>query len=666
MNTVNPEVSDFDAPQATTYGVGVGIADITGEAGGVGMMGYALPQQRTAGIQMRQWARAFIIANEQNQVVFVNTDTGMIFISVKQEVLRRLRAKFGDRYSEANTILSATHNHSGPGGYSHYTLYNITTAGFRPKTFEATVSGIVLAIERADADVAPGTVTVNSGDLFGANVNRSYLAFARNPESERMRFPHAVDPSMTVLRLERNGSPVGVLSWFATHGTSVTNNNRLISADNKGYAAYLWEHQWAGRSSLAKAQGDRGFVAGFAQGNAGDMSPNLGAGTGIGPAANNYFANARVIGTRQAIKAHELFESASEPLSGPIDCRARWVDFSHVELDPQYVHGTATRTWPAIVGQGFTGGTVDGHGLSFIKSGSLKRHPMFKVLDAAIVRAPADVIAGHSPQPPALATGLCQPIPWTPPVLPLQVVRIGQLAIVAGPGEFTITSGHRIRSSVAAAMGGSVTRVVFAGYANAYSGYITTPEEYSAQLYEGGSTHFGPATLPAYQQEFAKLGAAITSGSPTPSDVEPPDLRDRVWSVDPLRRLYDSPGRRHGFGDVVRGPDACYGPDDMVEVTFHSANPSNDTRNGSTFLEVQHQDNGQWLTVATDDDWETAFKWRRHSPTTSRATIRWHIPSSAVAGTYRIVHNGTARMSDGEHVEFTGATHPFEVSATPE
>ena len=391
MHPDTPEAASSTPASVAGYSVGVGIADITGEAGGVSMMGYALAHQRTAGIQMRQWARAFIITNAQSRVLFVNTDTGMIFISVRQEVLRRLRAKFGERYNTANTILSATHNHSGPGGYSHYTLYNITTAGFRPRTFEAIVSGIVLAVERADSDLAPGTVSVNSGDLFGANVNRSYLAFARNPEQERRRFPHAVDPSMTVLRFERDGSPVGVLSWFATHGTSVTNNNRLISADNKGYAAYLWEHQWAGRSSLAKAQGERGFVAGFAQGNAGDMSPNLGAGTGIGPAANNYFANARIIGTRQAVKAQELFDSATEQLQGPIDCRQRWVDFSHVELDPEFVYGSATRTWPAIVGQGFTGGTVDGHGLPFIKSGDLKRNPMFKLLDAAIVKAPPEV-----------------------------------------------------------------------------------------------------------------------------------------------------------------------------------------------------------------------------------------------------------------------------------
>ena len=41
--------------------------------------------------------------------------------------------------------------------------------------------------------------------------------------------------------------------------------------------------------------------------------------------------------------------------------------------------------------------------------------------------------------------------------------------------------------------------------ANGYSGYVTTPEEYSAQRYEGASTLYGPHTLGAYMQTFDAL-----------------------------------------------------------------------------------------------------------------------------------------------------------------
>lgn len=676
----NPDLHASTAPpqryrrgvtSEANYLVGAGIADVTGEAGGAGMMGYAMPHQRTGGIHLRQWARAFVIADAADpdrRIVFLTSDVGMIFTSVHQEVLRRLADRFGDRYTAANTILTASHTHSGPGGFSNYNLYNVSTFGFRPRTFEAIVSGFVLAIERADADAAPGTITVNKGDLFGASVNRSLMAFERNPLAERDGFPMAIDPEMTVLKFERNGSPIGVLSWFATHGTSIINTNKLISSDNKGIASYLWEHDWAGRSSLDKAEGTPGFIAAFAQGNAGDMSPNVGAGHGHGPAADNYFANARVVGTRQAVRARDLFNEATEQLTGPIEARQRFIDFSHIELEGKYLEYGAQRTWPAIIGQAFTSGCVDGLGLPFIKQGSFKRHPMFKGLDVLVARASDEVIAGHAGKPVGLATGSALPNPWTPQVLPLQLVRIGQLAIVTGPGEFTITSGRRIREAVAAGLGeaSGVTRVVFSGYANAYSGYVTTPEEYSAQLYEGGSTHFGPGTLPAYQQEYEKIAAAMSAGEPTPSLAESPDLSDSVWIWEPTLKIRDSPMRGRSFGDVLTQPYGLYRPEEIAEAEFCTANPSNDTRNGSTFLKVQRAaggiDGGEWVTVATDDDWETMFHWRRGiNPMTSRARISWRIPPGTEPGTYRFVHYGKARTAGGE-IDFEGTSDSFAVS----
>lgn len=55
--------------------------------------------------------------------------------------------------------------------------------------------------------------------------------------------------------------------------------------------------------------------------------------------------------------------------------------------------------------------------------------------------------------------------------------------------------------------GSPVSQVVISGYANAYSQYITTPEEYATQHYEGASTLFGPHTLEAYIQEFCRLAS---------------------------------------------------------------------------------------------------------------------------------------------------------------
>lgn len=127
------------------YRFGLGKADITGEAAEVGMMGYSSLEQKTAGIHMRQWARAFVIeeAASGRRLVYVNTDLGMIFQAVHLNVLARLKAKYPGVYDENNVMLAATHTHSGPGGFSHYAMYNLSVLGFQEKTFNAIVDGIV-------------------------------------------------------------------------------------------------------------------------------------------------------------------------------------------------------------------------------------------------------------------------------------------------------------------------------------------------------------------------------------------------------------------------------------------------------------------------------------------------------------------------------------------
>jgi len=52
--------------------------------------------------------------------------------------------------------------------------------------------------------------------------------------------------------------------------------------------------------------------------------------------------------------------------------------------------------------------------------------------------------------------------------------------------------------------------VVISALANTYINYVTTPEEYNVQRYEGASTIYGPHTLSAFIQEFNKLAVALT------------------------------------------------------------------------------------------------------------------------------------------------------------
>lgn len=112
--------------------------------------------------------------------------------------------------------------------------------------------------------------------------------------------------------------------------------------------------------------------------------------------------------------------------------------------------------------------------------------------------------------------------PLVPHVLPLQLIKIGQVALAGVPAEFTSTAGRRLKASLRAVLGNAISYVAVSNYTNAYSGYVTTPQEYDAQHYEGASTLYGPHTLAAYIQEFEKLandiylGKTKTYGEPAP------------------------------------------------------------------------------------------------------------------------------------------------------
>lgn len=59
------------------------------------------------------------------------------------QVVNELRHLYGNEFDAQNVLISATHTHSGPGGYFQYLLYLVSTMGFVKENFDATVQGIV-------------------------------------------------------------------------------------------------------------------------------------------------------------------------------------------------------------------------------------------------------------------------------------------------------------------------------------------------------------------------------------------------------------------------------------------------------------------------------------------------------------------------------------------
>lgn len=81
-----------------------------------------------------------------------------------------------------------------------------------------------------------------TGELLDAGINRSPSAYLNNPSEERSKYIYDVDKEMTLIKfVDEMWGPVGSFNWFATHGTSMSRTNSLISGDNKGAAARFME-----------------------------------------------------------------------------------------------------------------------------------------------------------------------------------------------------------------------------------------------------------------------------------------------------------------------------------------------------------------------------------------------------------------------------------------
>ena len=105
--------------------------------------------------------------------------------------------------------------------------------------------------------------------------------------------------------------------------------------------------------------------------------------------------------------------------------------------------------------------------------------------------------------------------PWTPQILPLQIIIIGNTAIAGIPAEITTVAGRRLKKTIYDILKErNVERVIISPYENSYSGYITTYEEYQVQSYEGGHTVFGEWTLAAYQTKFKELALQMLKNEP--------------------------------------------------------------------------------------------------------------------------------------------------------
>ncbi|XP_060803695.1 neutral ceramidase isoform X2 [Amyelois transitella] len=623
---------------ASALRVGVGIADVTGPPAEIGFMGYANFEQTGHGIHLRQFSRAFVLEDGRNssqRIVFVSVDAAMMGQGVRREVIKRLKKRYGDMYTENNVIISGTHTHSTPGGFLMDFLFDLPILGFVKETYVAYIIGIYKSIVMAHTKLTPARMEYGEAELLGANINRSPTSYLRNPPEERAKYQYDVDKTLAQVRfLTASDDVLGVINWFAVHPTSMNNTNRLISSDNVGYASILMEKALNGNNTHP---GKGSVVCAFASTNLGDVSPNI-----KGPRCEfsgkvcdqesllcelpkercfasgpgrDMFQSTKIIATKLFETAMTVLKQPGEDLTGPLGVVHQFVDMPLEEVHP---YDPVTETFNAsrnvsgcfpAMGYSFAAGTTDGPGAFDFKQGTTSGNPLWDAVRDFIAEPTKEDVECHAPKPILFATGRIKfPYSWQPRIVSCAVARIGGFFLAAVPGEFTTMSGRRLRNVVRKTAGAK--KVVLAGLSNIYSDYIATPEEYQAQRYEAASTIYGPHTLDIYLNKYVELTEAL------------------------------------------------------LNVAGH---PRNNIRHGRSYANVEKlesEEDDAWVSVLTDADWETKFIWQRNSKIlgTSYATIEWEIPPGTPPGKYRIHHYGSYKYILGGIYPYHGFSDTFEVT----
>lgn len=710
----------------TRFRYGAGIGDITGPALDQEMLGYADPAQVAMGLHTRQHARAFAFSsacgNREGYAMLITIENALAFDSIKFGLMERIAAdtehRLADYWNMDNVVLSATHTHSSAGGQAHYDLANVFAFGFDEQSYAAAVDGVYEALLRAHRNLmsaTPGPIRMAQAELLDANFNRSPLPYGANPDDERARFldegGREVDTNrmMTLLKLQRDdGTDVGMLNWFSVHPTSIGQTHRLLSSDNKGFAAARFEQDFA---EGVYAEG--AFVAGFFQSDEGDVTPNpfmdaLSEAELRGRDSEAWFTrgggrddyeSAMISGYKQYRHARDLWDAAETPLHGEVAAIHLPMLMADAAVETPLHYDEALmpaigdpRTCEPALGISFAGGAEDGRGpftegaacpmsddelLPFL--GSYLEDTLAPLLYGGLPSTliepigcynPAFSILGyacHMEKPIAIPLTLAPAglplLEMQPRIVPLQIVTLGNLAIVALPWETTTMAGRRVRDAALDALqDAGVDYAVIAGLSNTYIHYLTTREEYELQHYEGASNVFGPWTLDVVTQEITRLARQLRNDEPPSSPYAADHYSDHqpLLFTHLLLAVADSPlPDGAAYGDVTQQPEAEYdlGAADRVTVSarFYTAHPRNDLLTGGSYVYVDRQVGEDWQVVARDDDWSTQFRYLRNG-VGDEAQIDWQIPAGTAPGTYRLRYEGVSE--DGA---YSGASRSFEL-----
>lgn len=624
--------SPLPAEETTVPLAGVAEVDIT-PAIGIPKFGYSAFATDSSGFRTRLKARAFYLhAPGSTPLALVQLDLGSGSLLLHRQVAVKIAA-VTDVPAHGLSLMS-THTHTGPGNFLDSDFYNsfgTNRPGFDPKLLAFLTERISLAVQQAFEARRPARFATGRADAWGLTRNRSLPAWARNhgldPDSLSPAMVYeAVNPAMHMLRIDLkadNGCfyPAGALTSFSVHGTAIPAFWDPYHGDVWAFLSRAFQNR-----SLSASAGDCQqpspfpMVHGTVQATHGDNNPDVRGGR-RGP------IEAARIGQALADSARQLHAQLEARLEDTLSTRMGSRQLSLLEQPAANQPALCER---AVVGAATAGAANDDEVfpisyLPFLKEGWPRR--FF-----------SDGCQGAK-QWMLSKLQLAMPAERFPHRALLQIIQLNNLVLATTPWEVTLESGNRMRDAILEQLPPGDWLVEISSVANGYLGYATTPEEYSAQFYEGGHTLYGPGTVAYLSDQFGRLTHDLQARGEI-ADLPASD----AFSL--ITRQYWPEAVTSTAPMVIEGKPE-YIPAESNQEPFwrlrvRGPAPGNLALH-EPLLAVQQQQDAGWQTLVTDEGVDLAWVLLDQSDEDAVYEARWYNPQHRAEAEFRFLIRPSAQ-----------------------
>ena len=410
-------------------------------------------------------ATALVIANGGEKFAMVDVDA--LLIRPFEAAIERAATKTG--IPADHIRLAATHTHAGPNlsAAKGPAGVDLTPQLDMIRRYRAQiVDKIVGIIIEADANLQPAHIYGGRGEGT-INVNRRFRANGDDPPAVGRNPDGLIDRELVVFRIDdAEGKPIAVLANYQCHGTVLAYENKYVSPDWPGMTRKVVERAFPGAMCLffQGAAGNQGPIEGF--------TGDLGVAHRLGAILGHQTA-AVALGI-ETVRREPTFEGFVEStayqakqhwrVKGPRDATLKFtrkkIDLPRRTYSEEEIAAMTARVEDAK--QKLAAAEASGD--------AWKKHQA-----GARVRRFGDLLKKWT-----------QPPDPTPVQLEVQILRIGEVAIVAMPGEQFAEIGMAIKKA------SPFKYTMYAGYSSGEGGdYMPTDVEYAFGGYEVERTPYG-------------------------------------------------------------------------------------------------------------------------------------------------------------------------------